>query len=222
VGEIAVAGRNVSPAYHARPQANAESKVTADCGLLHRTGDLGHLDEQGRLWFHGRKAHRVTGDGFTLNTEDIETLTDTAPGVRRTALVGIGAEGRQRAVLCAELDGTGGHFGEQVAEHAGTWGGRRSGEQTGEPAHGPVRFGKGIRPLAAGRRSRKASSRRIRKRHRRAAAAALRAILLRHPEGHRVERVLIHPGLPTDIRHNSKIDRERLAIWAAKRTGRST
>src|SRR5207248_5829933 len=41
VGEIAVVGRNVSPAYHARPRDTAHAKVATDRGLLHRTGDLG-------------------------------------------------------------------------------------------------------------------------------------------------------------------------------------
>ncbi|ARF53830.1 AMP-binding protein [Streptomyces gilvosporeus] len=166
VGEIAVAGRNVSPAYHARPRDTAHAKVATDRGLLHRTGDLGHLDGEGRLWFHGRASQRVTGDGFVLNTEDIETAADAAPGVRRTALVGLGPVGRQRAVLCVER------------ERCGT-------------------------------------------KERRGAAAAVREILRGHPQGHHIRAVLIHPGFPTDIRHNSKIDRERLAAWAAKRAGDS-
>jgi hypothetical protein len=29
--------------------------------------------------------------------------------------------------------------------------------------------------------------------------------------------VLFHPKLPTDIRHNAKINREKLAEWAAKK-----
>lgn len=29
--------------------------------------------------------------------------------------------------------------------------------------------------------------------------------------------VLGHPGFPVDIRHNAKIGRERLAVWAAQR-----
>ena len=32
--------------------------------------------------------------------------------------------------------------------------------------------------------------------------------------GHRVAAVLVVPDLPTDVRHNSKIDRARLAAWA--------
>jgi acyl-coenzyme A synthetase/AMP-(fatty) acid ligase len=31
-----------------------------------------------------------------------------------------------------------------------------------------------------------------------------------------ISHVLIHPKLPVDVRHNSKIDREKLAAWAAK------
>jgi hypothetical protein len=32
-----------------------------------------------------------------------------------------------------------------------------------------------------------------------------------------VERLLSHRGFPTDVRHNSKIDRPALAVWAGKR-----
>jgi hypothetical protein len=31
--------------------------------------------------------------------------------------------------------------------------------------------------------------------------------------------VLIHPRLPTDYRHNAKIQREELARWAARQLG---
>jgi hypothetical protein len=32
-----------------------------------------------------------------------------------------------------------------------------------------------------------------------------------------IRTVLFHPGFPVDIRHNSKIGREELAAWAAKK-----
>ncbi|MFF0609971.1 fatty acid CoA ligase family protein [Nocardia tengchongensis] len=35
-----------------------------------------------------------------------------------------------------------------------------------------------------------------------------------------VSEFLFHPGFPVDIRHNAKIGRERLAVWAAKQLGR--
>ena len=45
--------------------------------------------------------------------------------------------------------------------------------------------------------------------------------LLRIARGHAltqsIEKVLFHSGFPVDIRHNSKINREQLAAWAAKK-----
>ena len=77
---------------------------TFDSGgpFWHRMGDLGYRDEQGRIWFCGRKAHRViTADG-TLYTIPCEAVFNTHPRVNRTALVGIGTAGQQRPVLCVE------------------------------------------------------------------------------------------------------------------------
>ena len=33
-----------------------------------------------------------------------------------------------------------------------------------------------------------------------------------------IKRVLFHPAFPVDIRHNAKIFREKLAVWAAEKT----
>jgi acyl-coenzyme A synthetase/AMP-(fatty) acid ligase len=32
-----------------------------------------------------------------------------------------------------------------------------------------------------------------------------------------IQEILFHPSLPVDIRHNAKIQREKLALWAEKR-----
>jgi len=32
----------------------------------------------------------------------------------------------------------------------------------------------------------------------------------------RIRHFLVHDGFPVDIRHNAKIGREQLAVWAAK------
>ncbi|HZF98464.1 MAG TPA: peptide synthase, partial [Pseudoxanthomonas sp.] len=59
-------------------------------------------------------------------------------------------------------------------------------------------------------------------RPRRAAVAdALRAIAATHAHTAQIERFLWHPRFPVDIRHNAKIGREKLAAWAAARTGLS-
>lgn len=109
VGEIVVAGPSVTDAYHERPQATAAAKIreTLPDGserILHRMGDVGWFDEQGRLWFCGRKSQRVETVAGPLYTEQIEPVFRTHPQVRRTALVGVGEFGRQTPVLCVELE----------------------------------------------------------------------------------------------------------------------
>jgi acyl-CoA synthetase (AMP-forming)/AMP-acid ligase II len=104
IGEILVAGPVVSPEYVDRPDANTIAKVRDRSGTLwHRTGDLGWRDPQGRLWFAGRVAHRVeTADGM-LPSVPVEGVFDDHPGVRWTALVGVGGP-PEEPVLCVELE----------------------------------------------------------------------------------------------------------------------
>jgi olefin beta-lactone synthetase len=40
-----------------------------------------------------------------------------------------------------------------------------------------------------------------------------------HPITAGITTVLFHPAFPVDIRHNAKIFREKLAVWAAKELG---
>ncbi|GIU17721.1 olefin beta-lactone synthetase [Shewanella sp. MBTL60-007] len=44
----------------------------------------------------------------------------------------------------------------------------------------------------------------------------LKAIAEQHSQTQGIERFLIHPDFPVDIRHNAKIFREKLAVWAQK------
>jgi len=108
VGEITVAGPTATDEYFHRPQATRLAKISERLEeggerIVHRMGDLGYFDGQGRLWFCGRKSHRVeTADG-PLYTEQVEPVFSKHREVRRTALVGVGASGRQTPVLCVEL-----------------------------------------------------------------------------------------------------------------------
>jgi acyl-CoA synthetase (AMP-forming)/AMP-acid ligase II len=108
IGEITVVGPSSTDAYFRRPQATALAKIRerlADGSerIVHRMGDLGWFDGQGRLWFCGRKSHRVLTALGGLYTEQVEPVFNVHPEVRRTALVGVGAPGAQRPVLCVEL-----------------------------------------------------------------------------------------------------------------------
>lgn len=104
VGEIVVRGPNVTRAYADRPADTARAKTSWDGALAHRMGDLGHLDAEGRLWFCGRKSQRVRTAAGPMFTVPCEAVFNRHPAVRRTALVGVGPRGRQRPVLCVELE----------------------------------------------------------------------------------------------------------------------
>lgn len=60
----------------------------------------------------------------------------------------------------------------------------------------------------------------IPRRQRRRIVAELLILGGHHPQSARVQRILFHPRLPVDIRHNAKIGREKLAAWAARRLKR--
>ncbi|QGL86945.1 peptide synthase [Stenotrophomonas maltophilia] len=163
VGEITVAGPTATDSYFNRPQATAAAKIRETLAdgstrIVHRMGDVGYFDAQGRLWFCGRKTHRVETAQGPLYTEQVEPVFNTVPGVARTALVGVGPAGAQVPVLCVEL--------------------QRG--QSDSPALREALLAK--------------------------AAARLPDANLQH--------VLVHPAFPVDIRHNAKIGREKLAVWA--------
>ena len=46
----------------------------------------------------------------------------------------------------------------------------------------------------------------------------LLAMGARHPHTRGIKTILFHPGFPVDIRHNAKIFREKLALWASRKT----
>ncbi|RPE74690.1 olefin beta-lactone synthetase [Vulcaniibacterium tengchongense] len=168
VGEITVAGPTATDAYFNRDAQTRLAKIRERLPgggerIVHRMGDVGYLDAEGRLWFCGRKSHRVETAQGPLYTEQVEPVFNVHPQVRRTALVGIGAFGAQTPVLCVEL-------------------------APGVAARAWPRIERELRALGA--------------------AQAHTA---------RVQRFLRHPRFPVDIRHNAKIGREKLAVWAARK-----
>jgi acyl-CoA synthetase (AMP-forming)/AMP-acid ligase II len=170
VGEITVAGPTATDSYFNRDAQTRLAKIhetLADGGerVVHRMGDVGYFDAQGRLWFCGRKSHRVETATGPLYTEQVEPVFNTHPDVRRTALVGVGSPGSQAPVLCVEL-------------------------REGMAAREWPRIADELQGLGQG-----------------------------HVHTARIDRFLRHPGFPVDIRHNAKIGREKLALWAAARTG---
>jgi acyl-coenzyme A synthetase/AMP-(fatty) acid ligase/pimeloyl-ACP methyl ester carboxylesterase len=125
----------------------------------HRTGDIGHLDQAGRLWVQGRLAHVIATAAGVLTPVGIEQRVEMLDGVAKAAAVGVGPAGRQVLVLVVETV-----------------------PGTSRPGVAPLSLVDAVRSVVAAD----------------------------------VAAVLVVPALPTDIRHNSKIDRTRVARWAGR------
>lgn len=103
IGELIVTGPSVTQAYDRLPEATAESKLTDPEGRIwHRMGDLGYRDNDGRLWFCGRKAERVVTPDGTFFTAQIEEIFNVHPAIFRSALIGLGHAPGQRPAIVVE------------------------------------------------------------------------------------------------------------------------
>ena len=114
-GEIIVRSPSVTREYFQRPDATRLAKIPVDPpesdappddapagGFYHRIGDVGYLDEAGRLWFCGRKAHIVDTPQGRMYSVCCEAILDEHSDVYRTALVGLGPKPNQRPVIVVE------------------------------------------------------------------------------------------------------------------------
>jgi acyl-CoA synthetase (AMP-forming)/AMP-acid ligase II len=99
IGEIAVKGGIVTKQYFNKRKATALSKIKRGEETWHRMGDVGYIDEKGRIWFCGRKAHRVAMKDKTLFSVMCEGVFNTHKDVFRSALVGVGKENDKRPVI---------------------------------------------------------------------------------------------------------------------------
>ena len=158
VGEITVQGGAVTESYIEREEANQLSKIQHGDGIIHRMGDVGYFDEEGQLWYCGRKSQRVFTKDGVLFTEQIEGIFNVHPLVYCTAMVGVDKE----PVLWVELK-------------TGVWANKD----------------KIMRELTE--------------------------LAKEHPQASKIKVFLFMKKFPTDVRHNSKIIREKLATLAKKR-----
>lgn len=167
IGEIVVKGPVATREYFQRPDATSLAKIADPDNntFWHRMGDVGYLDENGRLWFCGRKAHIVFTEHGPLYSIRCEAIFNQHPAIYRSALVGIGERdsGNQCPVVVCEPEP--GHFPDASEQHQ------------------------------------------------------LKAELLERAHANSltqsITQILFHPSLPVDTRHNVKINREELAVWAA-------
>ncbi len=100
-GEICVRAAHVKDRYDALWMTERSSGRHPG---WHRTGDVGHLDREGRLWVEGRLAHVVrTADG-AVTPVGVEQRVEAVAGVHAAAAVGVGPAGTQALVVVAVPD----------------------------------------------------------------------------------------------------------------------
>ncbi len=163
IGEIIVSGNVVTKAYDNNDRETQLAKVSHNNMLWHRMGDTGYFDKDGRLWFCGRKAHRVRAATGTKYTIPCEAIINNHPDIFRSALVGVPTQNeRHIPVIVLELE-------------------KNCTRSKSEILHE-------IQELAV--------------------SSQLTAD---------IHHFLFHPKFPVDIRHNAKIFREKLALWAANK-----
>ena len=160
IGEIVVKGPVVTHAYDHNEAETVHAKIKDGNAIWHRMGDMGYFDDQGRLWFCGRKAHVVHPEEGPMYTICCEGIFNTHPLVVRSALVGVGNVGAQKPVLLVEKQAG---ADEQIL------------------------------------------------------LKELSMLARQHELTHSISTFFIHPAFPVDIRHNAKIFREKLSLWAEKK-----
>ncbi|GAA4672733.1 alpha/beta fold hydrolase [Frondihabitans cladoniiphilus] len=157
-GEVVVSAPHVEDHYDQLWLTDRAARRGAPSGeRWHRTGDVGHLDSEGRLWIEGRLPHVITTAEGAVTPVAPEQRIEAHPRVARAAVVGTGPTGTQQVVAVVE---------------------------TYPPARAVRLADSGL-------------------------AREVRAIA-----GVPLAAVFLVPTLPTDVRHNSKIDRTGLGAWA--------
>lgn len=166
IGEIIVQGGVVTRAYENNRSETEMAKIPDEetGGFWHRMGDVGYIDGQNRLWFCGRRSHRVVSKvlGETFFSIPCEALFNVHPDVFRSALVAVPEASGEGMIPAIVIE---------------------------------VEKDKTVVPLQL--------------------IEDLKHIGKSNPLTQDIQHYLIHPEFPVDIRHNAKIFREKLSVWAA-------
>lgn len=154
----------------------------------HHTGDVGHLDASGRLWVEGRLAHVLLTSQGVLTPVAAEQSAESLPEVRRAALVAVGPAGTAAPVLVIEASANTAAL--ETRQSASAF---KRALLDRVPGRFPI--AEGVAPFEL--------SQLVRQKVAEDTGVELAAVLVVHEH-------------PTDIRHNSKIDRPALGEWASK------
>lgn len=186
-GEILVSAPHVKDRYDTLWVTEEQSISTPG---WHHTGDVGHLDASGRLWVEGRLAHVLLTSQGVLTPVAAEQSAESLPEVRRAALVAVGPAGTAAPVLVIEASAN-----TAALEARQSASGLKRALLDRVPGVGRFPIAEGVAPFEL--------SQLVRQKVAEDTGVELAAVLVVHEH-------------PTDIRHNSKIDRPALGEWASK------
>jgi malonyl-CoA/methylmalonyl-CoA synthetase len=85
-GVIQIRGPSVFSAYWRMPEKTAE-EFTKDGFFI--TGDVGRVDEDGRVWISGRAKDLIISGGYNVYPKEVELVLDELPGVTESAVIGV-------------------------------------------------------------------------------------------------------------------------------------
>jgi O-succinylbenzoic acid--CoA ligase len=91
-GEILARGETRAIGYVGVGDGTSAKDVLSSLGTdsgWYRTGDLGHLDEDGDLWVTGRRADRIVSGGVTIDAVEVEEALRGHPSVVDASVVGV-------------------------------------------------------------------------------------------------------------------------------------
>lgn len=165
IGEIIVKGTVVTKEYFNNSKATSLAKIKDGSDLWHRMGDVGYIDDKCRLWFCGRKAHRVDTSTQRLFSVCTEAIFNQHASIYRSALVGIDVKGSKLSVMIVQ------------------------------PVEGKFPNSKVQQDSLK---------------------TELFSMAKKYDHTKDISQILFHEDFPVDIRHNAKIFREKLSIWASE------
>jgi malonyl-CoA/methylmalonyl-CoA synthetase len=85
-GVIEVKGPNVFKGYW-RMEEKTKEEFTEDGFFI--TGDIGQIDENGRLTLSGRSSDMIISGGYNVYPKEIEIILNTIKGIKESAIIGV-------------------------------------------------------------------------------------------------------------------------------------
>lgn len=102
-GEIEVKTKTLFGGYY---KQEAKTKEAMD-GEYFKTGDLGRLDDEGFLYYLGRKKELIITGGINVYPKDVEDVLMSVEGVKEAAVIGVADEYFGEAIVAVVVAGEG-------------------------------------------------------------------------------------------------------------------